>query len=166
MKFSTDLGQLWQGVSQQTGPQAAPGFLAKCNNFVPDPVRGVYRRQGQQRLSASKADIALGQVRRAVRAISTEGTLLLPGTGEPVVVKDDGTFLETIYHEDDTVVAALLANGTSAAARAGNWLVIAPNGLTPLHSDLPKYGGAAEPCHQPGPIGRGTAGTARPPRHT
>jgi len=148
MKFSTDLGPLWQGVSQQTGPQAAPGFLAKCNNFVPDPIRGVHRRQGQQRLSAAKANIALGQVRRTVRAISTEGTLLLPGTGEPVVVKDDGTFLETIYHEDDTVVAALLANGTSAAARAGNWLVIAPNGLAPLHSDLPKYGGAAEQFQQ------------------
>lgn len=148
MKFSTDLGPLWQGVSQQTGPQTASGFLTRCNNFVPDPVRGVHRRRGQQRLSASKADIALGQIRRTVRAISTEGTLLLPGTGEPVVVKDDGTFLETVYHEDDAVVATLLANGASAAARAGNWLVIAPTGLTPLHSDLPKYGGAAEQFQQ------------------
>lgn len=148
MKFSTDLGQLWQGVSQQTGPQAAPGFLARCNNFVPDPVRGVHRRKGQYRVSATKQSRPLGQIRRTVRAIGTDGTLLLPGTGEPVVVKDDGTFMETVYSPNDAVVEALLTNGSSAAARAGSWLVIAPKGLTPLHSDQPRHGGAAEQFQQ------------------
>lgn len=148
MKFSTDLGPLWNGVSQQVGPQATPGFVARCHNFIPDPVRGVHRRPGQVRISAEKHSLALRQVRRTVRAIGTDGTLLLPELGEPVVVKDDGTFMETVYHPDDAVVKALIDNGTAAAGRAGKWLLMAPFGMTPMHSDQPKHGGAPEQFQQ------------------
>ncbi len=143
MKFTSDFGALTSGVSQQVGPYAQPGFLRECRNFVPSLTQGLHRRAGQQRVSASKAPISLGQIVKTVRASSTDGTLLLPQAGEPTVLRDDGVFLPAEYDEADPLVALLLENGAACATRLGPWLMIVPNGTSPELSYETEYGGEA-----------------------